>query len=369
MNRLLAPTQVWIDGALQDGLAVELSGRAIAAIRPLKPGETPDLRPHVLMPACTDLQVNGSGGVMLNSQPTVDGIAAIVAAQRGLGTGWVMPTLITDAAERMEAVADAMLAAWGLEGLLGIHIEGPHINPIRKGTHEAAHIRPMDERTFAVLERLRAAGIPVLLTLAPEIVGAAWIERIADLGVVVSAGHSMATADEARVGLEAGARCFTHLYNAMPQMTSREPGIAAAAINSDAYVGIIVDGHHVSWDMVALAWRARPTARRLFMVSDAMATVGGPDHFELYGRRIEVRGGKLVNAEGSLAGAHVDQLTGLANAVTHVGLPLAEAIAMVTDVPHEALRLTPPRLEVGTTLEEMVALDEELRPVALEADV
>nr|WP_207145397.1 N-acetylglucosamine-6-phosphate deacetylase [Afifella marina] len=352
-----------MDGRFETGLAVEIEAGAIARIRPLGPHEAPDLAPHLLIPALTDLQVNGSGGVMLNSDASPAAIETIVAAQRRLGTGFLLPTLITTTAERMRATAEAIIEAWGMPGLLGVHLEGPHLNPERKGTHDATHMRPMDRATLAILERLRAAGIPVMLTLAPEIVPPNLIREIAEMGVVVSAGHSAADAAETEAGLAAGISCFTHLYNAMPPMTSRAPGILGTALASSAYAGIIVDGHHVSWPMVAIACRARPLKNRTFLVSDAMATVGGPDHFELYGEEIRVCDGALVNAASALAGAHVDLLTCLRNTVLHVGLPLEEAVAMATDIPNAAIGLIPPAVEPGRTVDEILALDADLNRI------
>lgn len=365
MTQLVAADFTWMDGAMQSGLAAELASGELKKIRPLESGESPDMRIHLLGPALTDLQVNGSGGVMLNSDPSAQAIAHIVETQRSLGTGWVMPTLITCEAERMRKAAAAAREAWGLDGFLGLHIEGPHLNVLRKGTHNSAFIRPMDDATLAILEELRSAGIPVMLTLAPETVELGTIRRIADMGVVVSAGHSAATAAEARAGLEAGVTCFTHLYNAMPPMGSREPGILGVAINSDAYAGIIVDGHHVDWSMVALACRARPSQGRMFMVSDAMATIGGPDQFELYGETIRVRDGALINQAGSLAGAHVDLAACLANAVRHVGLSLEESYQMAAMIPLDAMDIKRPVLRPGTPTSEIIALDDALCRIPL----
>lgn len=357
MTQLVAADHLWHDGALRQNLVVELSGGTLQQIRPATAGETPDRHVHLLAPALTDLQVNGSGGIMLNSDPSAASIAHIVATQRSLGTGWVMPTLITCETDRMQRAADAARAAWGLDGFLGLHIEGPHLNVLRKGTHNPAFIRPMEDATLKILAELRAASIPVMLTLAPERVAPDIIRRIADMGVIVSAGHSAANAPETAIGLRAGVSCFTHLYNAMPPMESRNPGIVAAAIGSDAFAGIIVDGHHVDWQMVALACRARPVAGRMFMVSDAMATIGGPDHFELYGETIAVRDGALVNRSGSLAGAHIDLVGCLANGVRHVGLSLEEAYGMAAMVPLDAMRLERPALRAGMPVNEMIALD------------
>lgn len=361
MTQLIAANHIWHEGALCQGLVVELSGGAIERIRPADAGETADRHVHFIGPALTDLQVNGSGGIMLNSDPSADAIAHIVATQRSLGTGWVMPTLITCETERMQQTADAARDAWGLDGFLGLHIEGPHLNILRKGTHNPAFIRPMEQATLTILAELRAADIPVMLTLAPELVEADIMRRIADMGVIISAGHSAANAQETAVGLAAGVSCFTHLFNAMPPMESRDPGIVGAAICSSAFAGIIVDGHHVDWQMVALACRARPVPQRMFMVSDAMATIGGPDHFELYGETITVRDGALVNRAGSLAGAHIDLAGCLANGVRHVGLTLEEAYSMAAMVPLDAMRLDRPELKAGMPVAQVIALDRELR--------
>lgn len=364
MTRLIASDLLWHEGEMREGLAVEVAGGALTRIRPLNAGEIPDLRVGLIGPALTDLQVNGSGGVMLNNDPSAEAIAHIVATQRDRGTGWVMPTLITCEPDCMKKAAEAARDAWGLPGFLGLHVEGPHINPLRKGTHNPAFIRPIDEPTIEILTELSRAGIPVMLTLAPEVVPPDVIRQIADMGVVVSAGHSAATAPETRSGIAAGVSCFTHLFNAMPPMQSREPGIVGAAINSDSFAGIIVDGHHVVWEMVGLACRARPVEGRMFMVSDAMATIGGPDHFDLYGETITVRDGALVNSNGSLAGAHIDLATCLFNAVHHVGLPIAEAYRMAAMIPLDAMHLQRPELVIGMSVTEMLVLDGQWNKVA-----
>ena len=361
---LIAPDHLWLDGALREGMAVRIEGGVVTEVCLRRGGATPDLAPRLLMPGPTDLQVNGGGGVLLNSDPTPEGLAAIVAAHRSLGTAEIMATVITDRLEVLHAAANAVLAARGLAGLLGLHIEGPHIAPERRGTHHPDHVRPLDLRTVDVVERLRRAQVPVMLTLAPERSDPGLMRRIAASGAILSAGHSAATAEEARAGLENGVSCFTHLYNAMPPMTSRAPGILGAAILSNAFAGIIADGVHVSWDMIRLALAARPKGRT-FVVSDAMATVGGPGSFELYGRRIHVRDGALLNEDGNLAGAHVDMRQSLANLHRHAGLSLGDAVAMTTDVPRAAMRLPARRVEPGVGAEWLLALDADLNGLAL----
>ncbi|MEJ6391983.1 N-acetylglucosamine-6-phosphate deacetylase [Gymnodinialimonas sp. 2305UL16-5] len=335
---LIGARFLWSGGALARDMAVDWQDGAVRAVRPLG-GDTPDRMAHLIMPCLTDLQVNGGGGVLFNADPTPEGLDAIADAHGQLGTGALLPTVITDTAEVMEAAADAVRTRRDDPRILGIHLEGPHIAEARRGTHDAGHIRPLDAWTVTLVEALRNEGIRVKITLAPEMAPLDLLTRLVDTGALVSIGHSAASAKATRAALAAGAGCFTHLYNAMPPMTSRDPGLLGVALNADCPAGIIADGIHVDWDMLRIAVRARPGPT--FAVSDAMPTVGGPDHFTLYGRRIEVQEGRLVNDEGSLAGAHIDMAQSLANLAGPAGLPLDLACAMVSDRPRAALGLPP----------------------------
>lgn len=353
---LISADLTYVEGVLCPGFAIETDGQTVTALRPLKPGEKADRHLRVIAPGLTDLQVNGGGGVLVNTTPTPEGLRAIRAAHLGLGTAAILPTVITDTAEVMEAAADAAIACKGEPGLLGLHIEGPHIAPARHGTHDTSHIRPLDHRTMAVLRRLRDADLAVILTLAPELADPALMREARAMGVVLSAGHSMATATEARQGIENGVTMFTHLFNAMPQMQSRDPGIVAAAILSECYVGLIADGIHVDWDALRVALAARPRADRSFLISDAMPTVGGPDVFNLYGQDIRVQDGRLVNAAGNLAGAHVSLLDCVLRLHRATGIALGYALAMASDIPRRAMGLPTLGLK-GLALDEVLALD------------
>ncbi|KMW60712.1 N-acetylglucosamine-6-phosphate deacetylase [Candidatus Rhodobacter oscarellae] len=361
---LIAADHIWYEHGLQSDFALWITDGRVTDIGPLGTA-TPDMRAALLLPLLTDLQVNGGGGTMLNNDPTPDGVLRIAAAHRSCGTGTILPTVITDTHDVIEAAADAVRQTYGARGIGGIHIEGPHISPERPGTHDPCQIRPLDQRSVDLVRALRQDGIPVMITLAPERTDPEMLRALADSGAVVSGGHSAATATQTYEALTQGLGCFTHLYNAMPAMTSREPGILGAALNSDAYAGIIVDGIHVSWDMVRVALRARPRAGLTFAVSDAMATVGGPDHFELYGQTIHVENGALVNAEGSLAGAHIDLVQSLANLVLHVGLPLAEAIPMVSDIPRAVVSLPSQALHVGMDANDILMLNDDFTMVRM----
>ena len=306
----------------------------------------------LITPCLFDVQVNGGGGFMLNNRPTRDGVRQIAQAHNAQGTAYLLPTVITDTPEVMERAAWAVREEVGQNGVLGIHIEGPHINVAHGGAHNPAFIRPFDERTMAVLAGLRQADIPVLLTLAPEIVVPGLIARLTAMGVIVSAGHSAATAGQTRRALREGLRCFTHLFNGMPHMTSREPMITGAAINSDVWCSVIADGFHVSDDMLRLATRARPVPDRMIVVSDAMSTVGGPDHFALYGETIRVVGGRLINRTGSLAGAHVSLAESAGRLVNDIAIPMLDAVRMASSSPFELMRLECPAI-VGSSVKKL----------------
>lgn len=359
----IAPSEAFDGDRLRDDLALWISDGRVARLSPVSevPSEAVVERVEgIVSPGFVDLQVNGGGGVLFNQTPTVQGIEAIVEAHRSVGTVAILPTVITDAREVLEAAADAAIAAFGARGVAGLHIEGPHIAEARRGTHAARFVRPLDQATIALARRVRDAGLPLMLTLAPEAASVAQIAVLAEMGVVVSIGHSDATAAVTREAMAAGAECFTHLFNAMPPMFNREPGVVGAAINSDVYCGIICDGHHVSDEMLAMAIRARPVADKMFLVSDAMPTVAGPDQFDLYGQQIALQGGKLVNEEGSLAGAHVTQLQGVARLVSHVGLGVGEALRMAITVPASAIGQARLAQLQGRELADLVVLSKEL---------
>jgi N-acetylglucosamine-6-phosphate deacetylase len=286
-----------------------------------------------LTPGFIDLQVNGGGDALLNNDQSPAALRTMAAAHRRFGTVGILPTVITDAPDVLARAVEAVIATRGEPGLLGLHIEGPHLSLPRRGTHAAEWIRPFDATTLAHVQRLRGESIVVKITVAPESATPAQVRQLVATGAVVSIGHSDATADEVRALLDAGATSFTHLFNAMSPMLNRAPGVTGACINSTAYAGIICDGIHVADEMIGLAIRARPSPGRMFLVSDAMSTVGGSDHFRLYDQDVWLREGRLVNAEGSLAGAHVTMAKGLRRLITHVGTSPETALDMAVAAP------------------------------------
>lgn len=339
----LVPGRLFDGTTLRSGLAVRVAGGIVDALLPATEagldGQPVWHTERLASPGLFDVQVNGGGGVMFNTQPTAAGLRAIAAAHRDGGTMALLPTLITDAPDVMDRAVEAIIEVMGSDGIVGVHLEGPHISVERKGAHNPHFIRPFDGRTLSAAGRLREAGVPVLLTLAPECAPPGTIASLCAMGVIVSLGHTAADAATTRAAIAEGARSLTHLYNAMTPITSREAGVVGAALDSDIHCGFIADGHHVDDAVLRLAIRARPVPDRMVLVSDAMPTWNGPDQFTLYGETIRLEGGKLVNSIGSLAGVHIDMATSLRRLVANVGVPSEEALKMATANPSRLMGL------------------------------
>lgn len=295
----------------------------------------------VILPGFVDLQVNGGGGVMFNEVTTAEGIATIAAAHAGTGTAALLPTLITDTPERTRAAiaaAEAAIAA-GVPGVLGLHLEGPHLSLARKGAHDPALIREMLAEDEALLIAAAARLPNLMVTVAPESVSPEQIARLSVAGVIVSLGHSDCSYETARACFAAGARCATHLFNAMSPLTSRAPGLAGAALDCGVSAGLIADGIHVHPATIRCALAAKRGAGGLFLVTDAMSTVGAEiTEFTLNARRILRRDGRLTLADGTLAGADLTMPQALQVMVEQVGIDLPQALAMATSGPAALLR-------------------------------
>jgi N-acetylglucosamine-6-phosphate deacetylase len=328
---------------LHDDGALIVEGDSIQALtrfqdRP-RAGEQVDLGGGILSPGFIDWQINGGGGVLFNAEPTVEGIAAIGSAHRLAGVTAFLPTVVTDAPRVLEAaLAAAREARARIPGALGIHVEGPFIDLKRKGAHPPEFIRPMREEDAHSLIA-KQAGVMVV-TLAPVSVPLERVALLAKAGIVVSLGHSDASAEEALSVFDAGASAVTHLYNAMSQLNSRAPGVVGAALADERVIcGLIADGEHAHTSAYRAALAARGP-RGIALVSDAMpSAAGGPDAFELHGRRIKRLGAKLVTEDGTLAGAAITMRDAVAYVVHRLGVPLADALMMATLTPARLLRV------------------------------
>lgn len=346
MKQVLRNARMLVGEEFRDDLALVIEEGRISAVLPdaappLGPAdEQVDLGGGWLLPGFIDVQVNGGGGALFNNTPDVPTLRTIAAAHRRFGTTALLPTLISDDLQVMRAAITAThdAIAQGVPGVIGIHLEGPYIAPARKGTHDVSKFRVPDADEVALAASLDN-GV-TLLTLAPERVPLETIRALVERGVIVAAGHTAATYEEARAGLDAGIRGFTHLYNAMSPLQGREPGAVGAALEDrDSWVGIIVDGVHVHPGSLRVALAAKPRGR-LLLVTDAMPPVGAEDpSYELYGEIITAVDGVVRNAAGSLAGSALDMATAVRNTVQLLGQPLAEAARMASTYPARFLNV------------------------------
>ena len=364
-------TAALFDGETLHGPCVVsiVDGRIAAVARHPPPGipVTRLAEDAVLAPGFVDLQVNGGGGVLFNDVPTPDGLHRIAAAHARLGTTSLLPTLVSGGGALRAAALAAVRAALAqpIRGICGLHLEGPFLARSRRGIHPAEHLGPPTAADLAAL--CAPLPAPLLLTVAPEVVAPDAIAVLVAAGARVFLGHSDATFAEAAAALQAGAAGFTHLFNAMSQPGAREPGMVGAALDSaTAAAGIIVDGVHVHPAAIRLAFAALGPAR-LLLVSDAMPTVGdaGADGFLLNGQRIRLAAGRLTDAAGTLAGAHLSMAEAVRNAVQRVGLPRTAALRMATATPAHWLGLADRGRIVPGARADLVALDADLRVVAV----
>ena len=327
-------------------------------------GDAPviDLGGDLLAPGFIDCQVNGGGGILFGDQIGLAAITVIATAHRTFGSTGLLPTLISTDWKTMVAAATAVRSAQkkGLSGLLGLHFEGPYLNPDHKGAHDGAQIRSLDG---AALDLFASADLgPVVVTLAPEMVPPGTIRRLTDAGVRVCAGHSAASHDQIAAALDEGLAGFTHLFNAMPAMVSRRPGIVGAALaDRNSYCGIIADGHHVHSATLQVALAAKTTGRML-LVTDAMPSVGGRgSSFHLAGRTVEVSDGRCTLEDGTLAGSNLDMASAVRNTVNLLDQPLEEALRMASLYPAAFLGLEGDRGRIAAGYRaDLVLLDNDL---------
>lgn len=327
------------DHAPREGLAVLVRGQRIVAVVAhddprIADAQTHDLHGHLLLPGFIDVQVNGGGGLLFNDAPTVETLRGIAVAHRRFGTTGMLPTLITDTAQIMrtalQAVDDAIEQR--VPGILGIHVEGPFLANARKGIHNADLFRLPDDDDVETL--IAPHQGPVMLTLAPDQVPPQVISRLSGAGVIVVAGHTGADYATTRRALDAGVCGFTHLYNAMTPLASRDPGVVGAALDDPhSWCGLIVDGHHVHPAALRIAIAAKPRGKCV-LVTDAMPPVGSdrPDYV-LNGQTIVMRDGICQNEAGVLAGSGLDMAGAVRNTVHMLGVSLAEASRMASSYP------------------------------------
>jgi N-acetylglucosamine-6-phosphate deacetylase len=365
-QQALIGAQIFWDGAWQSDYAVVVEGAIISAVVPARElaqtVQRIDLQRGSLLPGFIDCQVNGGGGVLLNDTLTVDGVRAIAHAHRQYGTTGLLPTLISDDLEVVAAAIAAVDGAIeeGVPGILGIHIEGPFLNEKKRGIHDATKFRKLDAHAVELLSSLKKGK--TLVTLAPELTDSATISALTARGVIVVAGHTLATYDDMQTAFTAGLNGVTHLFNAMTQLESRSPGVVGAALeNKNCYCGIIVDGHHVHPASLRLAFAARGTDG-LMLVTDAMPTVGAKSkQFILGGQTITAHDGACMSVDGTLAGSDLDMAMAVRNAIKFMNVDLASASMMVSKTPAKFLSMDTIRGTISVGMKaDLVHMDETL---------
>lgn len=328
------------NSALVIGEDQSVSVQPRQALPPNCPMQT--LNGGLITPGFVDLQVNGGGGVMFNDDQSVATLRIIAEAHAMTGTQAFLPTLITDTPDRTRAAISAVEAAIAekVNGIIGIHLEGPHLSVARKGAHDPQLIRPMTDTDLALMLDAAARLPNVMVTVAPENTTLAQIKTMADAGIVVSLGHTDADLATCHAAFDAGARCVTHLFNAMSQLGNREPGLVGATLErGDIYAGLIADGIHLHPTTIRLALAAKPQSERVFLVTDAMATASSSiESFTLNGREVFRKKNRLTLADGTLAGADLSMPRAVSVMMCDVGESSLQAVARATSTPTSLLR-------------------------------
>lgn len=283
-----------------------------------------------------DLQINGCGGVLLNTGISSQTLEIMNETNLKSGTTQFLPTFITSDGASLVEVLEMVEATEQIEqqGILGLHIEGPFISVEKKGAHREEFIRELDEKTAHFLAD--NADKICVLTVAPENTSQKVIDIVRKSGITVSLGHTNATYDQ--VNEKSGLEMATHLYNAMTPLGSREPGVVGYIFDKKPHAGIIVDGIHASYPSVRIAHDIM--GEQLFMVTDAVAPAGTDmTEFDMAGLKAYVKDGKCFYADGTIAGAAVTMIQGLNNLINHVGLSREEALRMATLYPAKAIKI------------------------------
>ncbi len=302
-----------------------------------------DINPGVtayahLAPGFFDSHINGGEKYHFTQDPTETTILDIASASECSGTAYTLPTLITSSHENILMGIEAtkqFIAKNPNAGVLGMHLEGPYINPIKRGAHLSAFVR---KPTFSELSEIikYGDGVIKMITIAPEMFTPELLLLLLDSNIHVSIGHSNATYEEANLAFHKGVRTITHLYNAMSSFHHRQPGLVGAIFDQPhVFAPIILDGVHCHFGAAKIAYQSKK--EKLFLISDALFLNEKVTKFEWGEFDASLLNGKYVNSEGNLAGGAISLGKAVQNAVNKVGIPLKEAIEMATIRPATAL--------------------------------
>ena len=346
---------------ISDGKIVKIAAQN--EVLEIGASEIVNLDGGIVTPGFIDTQVNGGGGVLFNDAPNEETILQILNAHKKFGTTGILPTLISDDLEKVTLAINAVKGAIqnGKSGILGIHLEGPFISPLKKGIHDESKFKILDDASIEILSALEIA--PTLITIAPERHDINAIEKLANRPwTILAAGHTNATSEDMMKANEIGLSGLTHLYNAMSQISAREPGVVGYALEKRNLIcGLIVDMVHVHAQNIRLAFDVLG-ARNLMLVTDAMNPVGtDDDYFMLYGKKIFVRDGSCFDDNGTLAGSALDMASSVRNSHFKVGIPLGQCLQMASETPARFLSLHDKigSIRIGNNAD-LIHLDDEL---------
>ncbi len=355
----LTNCRIYTGYEILDNHAVIIDGDKIAKIckQELLPADITikDLQGANVAPGLIDIQVNGCGGVQFNETLdalSIETLEAMQATNLKYGCTSYLPTLITSTDEFMIKAVNVMreYLAKHPNQALGLHLEGPYINPEKKGIHNINYIRQPSQEMIDFL--CTNADVIKIITLAPERVDAKHIKQLCDAGIHVSVGHSNGHYEDCRRGFNAGIRLGTHLFNAMPYITGREPGVVGAIYDEpEVYVGIIADGQHVSWANIRNSHKIKQD--HLILITDAMLLAGSNLTSGVFAdKTIYYKDGRCVDENGTLGGSALTMIEAVKNAVEYVGIALDEALRMATLYPAKAIGVDK---QLGTISESKIA--------------
>ncbi|TCD27489.1 N-acetylglucosamine-6-phosphate deacetylase [Pedobacter psychrodurus] len=351
MSKVINNTSYFQDNDIKRNQDILIEGATISIINPSDNKETSQ---SLTVPGFIDLQIYGSGGRLFSADPTVESLTIMEDDLLKKGTTGFLACMATNSPEVFdECIKAAKEHRSSAKNCLGLHLEGPFLNPKRLGAHVPSFVR---KATLDEIKKLIdfGDGVIKMMTIAPEIQDDEVIQYLIDHGVVVSLGHSNATFDEATAAYNKGIQTTTHLFNAMSPIHHREPGIPTAVFNHDkAMASIIADGQHVNFEVLKFAQKL--LKERLFLITDAVnaCSTGPYQHVE--------KGNKYVMPDGTLSGSSITMLQAIKNCVTHCGISLNDAIKMGTLYPAQLIGIENLTATIETGQQaNLLVLDDEL---------
>ncbi|HUR10923.1 MAG TPA: N-acetylglucosamine-6-phosphate deacetylase [Flavitalea sp.] len=332
--------KAYINGIIYTGRGIERNKTILVndgSIEKLHEGEISaeyqivDLEGKNIAPAFIDLQIYGGDGKMFSSELSVESLESTYNYCKRGGAAHFMITMATNTIEKFLRGIEVVKAYWkkGGPGLLGLHLEGPYLNPVKKGAHIASCIKkPVAAEVSLLLEK--GKDVIKMITIAPEMCDENILQQLIQSGIIVSAGHTNATYGEAKSAFDKGIPAATHLFNAMSPFLHREPGVVGAIYDHERVMtSVVTDGVHV--DFAAVRISKQLLKERLFFITDAVAEVLTGEYQHVF------KGDRYTLPDGTLSGSSLTMMKSVINAVEKVGISLEEALRMAATYPAKLL--------------------------------